>query len=182
MRLSLPHSGLAHSAALLRQSPSTPNLECQLAYCSSLAFRLLRFERSHIDGEAVLHIGLEHSLVGFVDLLDGDDFDIGSDAMCAAKIEHLLGLGDTADERAGEAAASEQKAEGCDGKRLRRRADEGKVAIAAEELDVRVNVVIGGDGVKDEVKAASVLLHLVGIAGNDDFVGAQAEPIFLLVG
>src|SRR5208337_66853 len=109
---------------------------------------LLRFERSHIDGEAVLHIGLEKSLVGFIDLLDGDDFDIGGDVMCAAEIEHLLGLGDAADERAGETMASEQKAHCSDGERLRRRADEGEVAVAAEELDIRVNVMIGGDGVE----------------------------------
>src|SRR5260370_971698 len=47
-----------------------------------------------IDREAVLHRGLEQSLVGFVDPLDGDDFDIGGDVMCPAKIEHLLGSAD----------------------------------------------------------------------------------------
>ena len=60
------------------------------------AVGLLRFERSHIDGEAVLHIRLEQSVVGFVDFLDGDDFDIGSDVMGPTKVEHLLGFGDTA--------------------------------------------------------------------------------------
>jgi hypothetical protein len=57
---------------------------------------LRRFERSHIDGEAVLHIGLEQSVVGLVDFLDRDDFDIGGDVMGPAKVEHLLGFGDTA--------------------------------------------------------------------------------------
>ena len=41
---------------------------------------------------------------------------------------------------------------------------------------------IGGDGVEDEVEAAGVLLHLVGIAGDDDFVGAEAERVFRLAG
>src|SRR6516225_1117307 len=72
---------------------------------------LLSLERSHINREAVLHIGLEQSRVGFVDLLDGNDLNIGRDVMRAAKVEHLLGLGDTADGRAGEAASFEQKAE-----------------------------------------------------------------------
>src|SRR5487761_1158164 len=124
-----PHVRLAQRLSRACR-PSTPNPECQLACCSSLAFRLLRFERSHINGEAVLYIGLEQSLVGFVDLLDGDDFDIGGDVMCAAEVEHLLGFGDTADERAGEPAASEREAEGGDSERLRRRADEGDVAVA----------------------------------------------------
>jgi hypothetical protein len=51
-----------------------------------------------------------------------------------------------------------------DGERLLRRADEGEVAIAAEEFDIGVNVVIGGDGVQDEVEAARVLLHLLAVA------------------
>lgn len=59
--------------------------------------RLLRFERSHIDREAVLHIGPDQSLVSFIDLLNRDDFDIGGNIMCAAKVEHLLGLGNPAD-------------------------------------------------------------------------------------
>jgi hypothetical protein len=49
---------------------------------STRMFVLLRFERSHINGEAVFHIGLKQSLVGFVDILNMDDFDIGGDVMC----------------------------------------------------------------------------------------------------
>jgi hypothetical protein len=58
---------------------------------------LLGLQRSHIDGEAVLHISLEQSLVSFVDLLDRDDFDIGGDVVLPAEVEHLLGFDDTAD-------------------------------------------------------------------------------------
>jgi hypothetical protein len=39
-----------------------------------------------------------------------------------------------------------------------------------------------GDGVEDEVEAAGVLLHLVGVAGDDDLVRAEAERVFLLAG
>jgi len=55
-------------------------------------------------------------------------------------------------------------------------------AVATEQVEIGLDVVIGGDGVEDEVKAASVLLHLVGVARDDDFVGAEAERVFLLVG
>src|SRR6266542_2965494 len=41
----------------------------------------LRFQRLHVDGETVLHIGLEQPLVGFVDLLNRNDFNIGGDAV-----------------------------------------------------------------------------------------------------
>ncbi len=55
---------------------------------------LLGFEGGHVDGEAVLHIGLEQPLVGFVDFLDGDDLNVGGDVVLAAEIEHLLSFGE----------------------------------------------------------------------------------------
>src|SRR5205823_4501605 len=64
--------------------------------------RSFRLKRSHVDRKPVLHIGLEQSLIGFVDFLDGDDFDIGGDVIFAAKVEHLLRFGDAADGRAGQ--------------------------------------------------------------------------------
>ncbi len=67
------------------------------------------------------------------------------------------------------------------GERLLRRADERDVAIAAQQIDVGVDVVIGGDSVENEVEAAGVLLHLVGIPREDDLVRSEAERVFLLV-
>jgi hypothetical protein len=46
--------------------------------------------------EAVLHIGVEQLLVSFVDLLDGDDFDIGGDVVRTAEVQHLLCFRDAA--------------------------------------------------------------------------------------
>ena len=60
---------------------------------------------------------------------------------CAAEVEHLLRLGDAADGRAGEAAASEDEAEDRDGQRFLGRADHGDVAVAGEQVDVGVDVV-----------------------------------------
>ena len=59
---------------------------------------------------------------------------------------------------------------------------QGDVAVAEEQLDIGVDVVIGGNSVEDEVEATSVLLHLVGVAENDDFVSPKSERVFLLVG
>ena len=61
------------------------------------------------------------------------------------------------------------------------RADHGNVAVAAEQVDIRVNVVVGGNGVEDEIEAAGVLLHFIGVAGDDHFIGAQAARVVLLV-
>jgi len=84
--------------------------------------------------------------------------------------------------RAGKAATRHDEAECGQGQRLFRRANQRDVAVAAEQVDVGVDVVVGGDGIQDEVEAAGVLRHFVGIAGEDDLIGAQAEGIVLLAG
>ena len=74
-----------------QEQPVTPpsSVRATKLLSRTTAVGLLRFERSHIDGEAVLHIRLEQSVVGFVDLVDGNDFDIGCNVMGSAMIEHL---------------------------------------------------------------------------------------------
>src|SRR5882762_7272180 len=44
-------------------------------------------KRGHIDNEAVLYVALEETIVSFVDLLDLDEFDVGSDAVLGAEVE-----------------------------------------------------------------------------------------------
>src|ERR1700726_4930516 len=165
------------------RTPSSSNLTKVLPETRKCLFmRSLTFERSHVDGEAVLHIRLEQSLVSFVDLLDRDDFDVCGDVMLPGEVEHLLGFGDTADRRTGEAASPHDKAECRDGKRLLRRADERDVAIAAQQIDVSAYVVISGDSVENKIEAAGVLLHLVHIPRDDNLVCSEAECVFLLFG
>ena len=125
---------------------------------------LFRFERNHIDGEAVLDIRPGQPFVGFVDLLDGNDLDVGGDVVLAAEIKHLLGFCNAPDERAREAAAGEDEAEDGDGKWLFRGAHHSEVAVAAKLADEGVDVVFGGNGVENEVEAAGVLRHLDGVA------------------
>jgi hypothetical protein len=42
-------------------------------------------KEGYVNGEAILYIRYGHSLVCLVDLLDWDDFYVGSDVMFAAK-------------------------------------------------------------------------------------------------
>src|SRR5208337_245951 len=104
---------------------------------------LLGFERCHINGEPVLHIRLEQSLVGFIDLLDWDNFHIGSDVVFSAKIEHLLGFADASNVRAGEVAIAHNQGERKHTERLRRRADDREITVAGEQVEIGIDVVIG---------------------------------------
>jgi hypothetical protein len=114
--------------------------------------------------------------------LDGDDFDVGGDVVFTAEVEHLLGFGDAPYERAREASAGEDQREGGDGEGFFGCAYESEVAVAAQEIEEGVDVVVGGDAVEDEVETAGVLGHFVGIFRDDDFVGAEAESIIFFVG
>ena len=76
---------------LAAHQPGTQNTDSHIFLSVSLGFK-----GSHVNREAILHIGLEHSFVGFVDFLDRNDFDICSDVVFTAEIEHFLGLRQTA--------------------------------------------------------------------------------------
>ena len=52
----------------------------------------------------------------------------------------------------------------------------------AEEAEQGVDVVVGGDAVEDEVEAAGVFGHFVGVFGDDDLVGSETEGVVFLVG
>src|ERR1700738_429082 len=71
-------------------------------------------QRAHIDRKAVFHVAAQHPLIGFVDLLNGDDFHVRDYLMLGAEIEHLLRLGYAADQRTSKIAAFEDEAEDFD--------------------------------------------------------------------
>src|SRR5262249_43133593 len=48
-------------------------------------------------------------------------------------------------------------------------------------IDIGVDIVIGGNGVDDEIKTPRVFLHFFGVAGNNGFVGAEAERVLFLM-
>src|SRR5207247_28197 len=94
--------------------------------------RSFRLKRSHFDRKPVLYIGLEQSLIGFVDFLDRNDFDIGGDVVSAAKVEHLLRFRDAANHRAGETAPPADEVECGDAQRLCGSAHKCEIATDAE--------------------------------------------------
>ena len=64
-------------------------------------------ERSHIDDEAILHVALQHALVGSIDVRHPDDLDVRGDSMSAAEIQQFLGFGNAPDDRAGDGLAAQ---------------------------------------------------------------------------
>ena len=143
---------------------------------------VLRAKRSHVDREAVFHVGLGDAIVGIVDLLDRDDFDVCGDVVFATEVEHFLGFGKTTDGGTGEATATEDKSENVDRQRLIGSADHRDVAIAGQQVDVGVDIVIGSNAVEDEIEAAGVFSHFVGVLRDDDVVGTESQRVFFLLG
>src|SRR6185312_5830950 len=173
---------LSPAAEQTNESPTPVAMLPDAREPEGVAYALRGFEGSHVDRETVFHVRLHQSLIGFVDLLHGDDFDVGGDVVLAAEVEHLLCFGEAADGRAGEAASSEDEVEGGDREWLFRCPHKAQVAVVAQKTEQAVDVVVGGDGVENEVEAARMLGHLVGIAGEHNFIGAQTQRVFHFVG
>src|SRR6516225_12285312 len=56
---------------------------------SDLPISLSLLQRSHINGKAVFHVALEQPLVGFIDLLNPNRFDVGGDPCSAITLNEL---------------------------------------------------------------------------------------------
>ncbi len=65
---------------------------------AAISFPDRLLQRSHVDDEAVFHIALEQAIVGLIDLVNSDQFNVGSNSALGAEIQHLLGFSDTADD------------------------------------------------------------------------------------
>src|SRR5216684_1682901 len=130
-------------------------------------------EGRHINHEAVLHIAFRQPFIGLVDVLDLDQFNVRSDAVLGAEIQHLLSFANASDGGASQTVPPKYQIEGGHWSGLLRRTHQRHGAVFFEELQVSVEVVLGGNGVQNEVEAASVLLHLRRVGGNNHFVDTQ---------
>ena len=133
----------------------------------------LGFEGFVVEDEAVLYVAFDYAVVGLFEAVVADEFDVGDDVLFGAVVEHVLGFFHAADHGAGEGAAVGDEGEGRDGDGLVGEADEAEGAVEAEEDEVGVDVVGGGDAVEDEVEGAGVFGHGGGVFADDDFVGAE---------
>lgn len=52
------------------------DIDSQPAFDVQVSVSSFSLERCHVDREAILHIASQHAFVGFVDLLNRNDFDI----------------------------------------------------------------------------------------------------------
>src|SRR5271166_1389241 len=96
------------------KSCGKPVQSCEKALFAR-AFRLyareLLLQRRHVNHEAILHVALHQAFVGFVDFLNGDDLDVGDNAMFRTEVEHLLRLPDAPDPGTGKLVPSKNQAE-----------------------------------------------------------------------
>src|SRR3954468_18414172 len=137
-------------------------------------------EAVQVDDESVAHVALQHPLIRLVDLLDGNHLHVGGDSVLGAMVEHLLRLGDTADERALESAAREDERERLDRHCLGRRADDHHRSARPEHAEVLVVVVRRGDGIDDDVELAREFLERRLVARALEVGSAEPTRVGLL--
>ena len=111
-----------------------------------------------------------------------DDLDLGNDAVLGAEIEHLLGFLDAADQRSAEGLATENQRGGGDRGGFRRYTQQNHGPFAAQQAQVLVVVVGGGDGVDDEVEVAGQPLEGGRLGCEAEVLGAELAGVGLLGG
>ena len=102
--------------------------------------------------------------------------------MLGAEVQHLLGFGDAADERAGNAAALGNEVEGVHLRGFGRHAQQNHGAVAAQQVQVSGQVERGRHGVDDEVEVVAHRLQLLLVLGYHELVGPQLLGIGFFVG
>jgi len=61
------------------------------------AFENSRVQRSHVNNKAVTDVALQHTFIGFIDILDRDHLNFRNNIVLAAEVEHFLGFLDRSD-------------------------------------------------------------------------------------
>ena len=69
-----------------------------------------------MDDEAVFHVALHQTIISLVNLLDGDEFDVGSDVVLGGEIQHLPGFVQATNGGATEIATPKDKTAGLGGR------------------------------------------------------------------
>src|SRR5471032_832044 len=157
---------------------------CSLEWLATATPGLLVFvihQRLHVDHVAEAHLAFFNRPDGLVDILDLDDFYRRRDAMRGAKIEHLLGFGDAADQRAGHALAVERRFHIVDRRQRLERADHAQRAVAFEQLDVGIDVVLFRHRREHEIEAVPARLQRR-LVVLDDHVDAEIGGVIELLG
>ena len=94
-----------------------------------------------VEHEPRLRVGvLQQQLPGLVDVLGRNDLDVGREPMGGAEVEHLLCLGDPADEAAADADAARDELEGFDAQLVGRQPDAAEAALGLDRRQIGVDV------------------------------------------
>ena len=104
---------------------------------------------------------------------------VRDDAVLAAEVEHLLGLGDAADERAGQHLVAPDEREGRQRSRLGRNADQHHRPLSRQQAQVGVVVVRAPRRCREEVEAPRQLLERRRVPGEREALarpGAARRP------
>ncbi|MNL09399.1 hypothetical protein D3C87_1301590 [compost metagenome] len=102
--------------------------------------------------------------------------------MLGAEVHHFLRFLHAADRRARQGFAPHDQVGAGNGIQRSQRAHQRHGAVQRQQRHVGIHVVADGNRVQQEVEAAGVRRHCLGVARDQHFVGAQALGVAALVG
>jgi H+-translocating NAD(P) transhydrogenase subunit beta len=139
-------------------------------------------QRLHVDHKPVLHVALHQSRVSIVDLRCGDQFDFGGDAMLAAEVEHLLRFGNATDQRPSQPLAAHDQTDRGNGQRLLGNPNQTHRPVPLQQLQIRIDVMLGRDRIDDEIKAPGMGTHRIRILAVTTEEAPSFNPSSTLLG
>src|SRR5260221_10475411 len=144
---------------------------------SLISFRGSLLQSGHIDDKTIFYITLEQPIIGLVDLLNGDQFNVRGNSILGAEVKHLLRYPDTAAGETGQAAALHNQIEARDWGRLLRGAHQRHGAVKLQQPEIRIQVVFGRDRVEDKVETVRMFFHLGVIFRNHYLISSEAQSV-----
>ena len=101
--------------------------------------------------------------------------------MLGTEVQHLLGLGDAADRRAGQVATHADDAERRHHERVFGQTELDERAVEIQHAQEPAQIEIGRDGVEDQVEGVAQLLERVAVGGRVVVAGAQPQAVLHLL-
>src|SRR6185437_7597489 len=117
------------------------------------------FQRRHINHEAIFDVAFQEAVVSLVYVLNLNHFDVGGDSVLGAKIQHLLCFANAADNGTRKPPPSSEQAKGRDGNGIFWSANQNQCAVKLDEGKISIQIMIGGDCIKNKIEAGRMLLH-----------------------
>ena len=120
--------------------------------------------------------------VDIVQVVAGDQLDLGDDVVLVTEVNAVLSLWETTDQRSSDALLLEHERQLHHGVRREDQTQLDEDTLASQERQVGVEVMVSRDSVQNQIQTAPGTLHTLSISGHHKVISSNLPGSSLLVG